>query len=219
MGLIVRDGLGHLFERLEALLLLLHERPDLGGALGFDPRSDVDHHQRGRVDMALTDRDHAGRTSHRRADQNRRFRADRVEHPEQVPDVGVAVVLAGGTPVGVAVAPSIEGDCVVSGLTQGLAGPAPRMAGLATAVQQHDQPAAGVAPCVASNHEAVAARPLVHRFGGSRQSGARDRHGGHPAPPLAGPPNQVAASWGSVSRAPRRYANGVSAARFETRDV
>ena len=71
MGLIIADRLRDLFEGTEALGLLAHECLDLVDAFGFDPRCDIDHNQRGRIDVVLADGDQAGSAAHRCADQHR----------------------------------------------------------------------------------------------------------------------------------------------------
>src|SRR5262249_40035508 len=72
-------------------------------------------------------------------------------------------------PAGVAMAAGVEGDGVVAGVAQGLAGALPGVPGLAAAVLQHHQRAARVAPGVAGNGEPAAPGPDVHGYRGARQ--------------------------------------------------
>ena len=120
MRLVAGDGVGDLVERVEAVGLLAHERLDLVDALRLDARSDVDEHQGGGVDVVLADGHQARPAAHRRADEHRAAVAERRDHGDQVVDHRVLAVDAVRRPVGVAVAPGVEGDGVVAGRAQRL---------------------------------------------------------------------------------------------------
>ena len=112
----------------------------------LDARSDVDQHQRGGVDVVLADGDQAGAAAHRGADQHRPTVAQLRDDADEVLDHDVLAVGAVGRPVRVAVAAGVEGDGVVAGGAERLAGALPGVAGLATAVLQQHQRTVGVAP-------------------------------------------------------------------------
>ena len=126
----------------------------------LDARGDVDEHQRGGVDVVLAHGDQARAAAHRRADEHGSPTAERGDDGDEVLDHDVLAVHAVGRPVGVAVAPGVEGDGVVAGRAQRLAGALPRVAGLAAAVLQQHERAVGIAPRVAGDPHAARARPV-----------------------------------------------------------
>ena len=64
--------------------------------------------------------------------------------------------------------PGVEGDGVVAGGAEGLAGPLPGVAGLAAAVLQQHQRTVRIPPGVPGDDDAVGALPGVHRVGRTR---------------------------------------------------
>ena len=132
---------------------------------------DVHEHQCGGVDVALADGDQAGAAAHRRPDEHRAVAAELVEHGDEVLDLGVLAVVAVGRPVGVAVAPGVEGDGAVAGAGERLAGALPRVAGLAAAVLQHDERRRRDRPT--RRRRCAAGRAVAHSCIGSGVAGRR----------------------------------------------
>src|SRR5262249_29613466 len=83
-------------------------------------------------------------------------------------------------PVGIAMTARVEGDGVIAGAAERLAGALPGVACLSTAVLQQDQRTIGGTPAVACQHHAPDPRPAVHgvRRTGQTLSCAHARVGG-----------------------------------------
>ena len=144
--LVAGDGVGDFVQRIESIGPLTHERLDLVDALGLDARRDVDHHQRGGIDLIFADGDQAGPATHRCADEGRTPVAERRDDAFQVLDHHILAVETVGSPVRIAMASRVEGDCMKAGVAKQFTDILPRMACLSAAVLENDEWAAAVAP-------------------------------------------------------------------------
>ncbi len=167
MRLVVGDGLGDLLQRVEAIRLLAHELADLFGSGRADPGGDVDQDKRFALQSILAEGGQAGVAAHRRADQDRRAGIELLDHPNQILDHDVTVVIAVGGPLRIAMASGIEGNRVVAGSAEGFADSPPGVPCLPTAVLQDDQRAVWVAPTVAGDADPGPV-PIFHGHRGAR---------------------------------------------------
>ena len=164
MRLVARDRVRDVLERVEPVRLLVHEGLDPGDPFGLHARRDVDHHERRRVDMILADRDEARAAAHRSAHQRGPGIAERADDAHQVLDHRVLAVAAVGCPAGIAMTARIECDRAIARAAELRTDALPCVAGLPAAVLQDDERAAGIAPFVAGERDAVRTRPEARRI-------------------------------------------------------
>ena len=99
MRLISADRGGDFFERIETLGSLTHERLDFLHPFGFEPRRDVDQHQRGGIDAIFADRDETRTAAHRSANEDGSPFTKCAQQAHQVLDHQILAVLAVRRPV------------------------------------------------------------------------------------------------------------------------
>ena len=133
------DGVRGILQALESAHALEHEVPDAHGTVHLHHRCDVHEHERGRHRIVrLADCDERREATKGRADE-RRALWQRGGDGEHVTREGAHAVVAVGCPLAVAVAAQVDRQRVSTAGREGVAGGAPRVAGLAAAVQQHDR--------------------------------------------------------------------------------
>ncbi len=113
--LVVGNCVGNLFERLEALWVLVEKRLNLTMSLLINSGRNIDQHQSLCGNLSFAYRNKTSGAPHRSPDQDWRLAAERLNDHVYIVDHMIDTIVTGIRPTGISVPSCIKCYCVITG--------------------------------------------------------------------------------------------------------